>query len=57
MARAKRAAEAVRAAVEARPCVLGALVAVAVVAMAVLVGWFLVFSGMNEPIQFVYSSF
>lgn len=57
MARAKRAAETVRTAVEARPCVLGVLVVAAVVAMAVLAGWFLVFSGMNEPVQFVYSSF
>lgn len=57
MARAKRVAEAVRSAVEARPCALGALAAAAVVAMAVLVGWYLVFSGMNEPVQFVYSSF
>lgn len=57
MARAKRVAEAVRSAVEARPCALGTLAAAAVVAMAVLVGWYLLFSGMNEPVQFVYSSF
>ena len=49
MARAKRVAEAVRSAVEARPWALGAL--------AALAGWYLVFSGMNEPVQFVYSSF
>ena len=57
MARAKRVAEAVRSAVEARPWALSALAAAAVVAMAALVGWYLVFSGMNEPVQFVYSSF
>ena len=57
MARAKRVAEAVRSAVEARPCALGALAATAVVAMAMLVGWYLLFSGMTEPVQFVYSSF
>ena len=57
MARAKRVAEAVRSAVEAHPWALGALAAAAVVAMAALVGWYLVFSGMNEPVQFVYSSF
>ena len=57
MARAKRVAEAVRSAVEARPCALGALAATAVVARAMLVGGYLRFSGMNEPVQFVYSSF
>ena len=57
MARAKRVAEAVRSAVEALPWALGALAAAAVVAMAALAGWYLVFSGMNEPVQFVYSSF
>ena len=57
MARAKRVAAAVRSAVEARPWALGALAAAAVVAMAALAGWYLVFSGMNEPVQFVYSSF
>ena len=56
-ARAKQIAETVRTAVATRPCVLGVLVAAAVVAMAMLVGWYLLFSGMNEPVQFVYSSF
>ena len=45
MARAMRAAAAVRAAVEARPRVLGALAALATATMVVLLAWF------------VYSSF
>ena len=57
MARAKRVAEAVRSAVEASPWALGALPSPRVVAMAALAGWYPVFSGMNEPVQFVYSSF
>lgn len=57
MARAMRAAAAVRAAVEARPRALGALAALATAAMVVLLAWFLVFSGLNGPVQFVYSSF
>ncbi len=57
MARAMRAAAAVRAAVEARPRLLGALAALATAAMVALLAWFLVFSGLNGPVQFVYSSF
>lgn len=57
MARAMRAAAAVRAAAEARPRVLGALAALATAAMVVLLAWFLVFSGLNGPVHFVYSSF
>ena len=57
MARAKRVAEAVRSAVEARPWALGALAALATAAMVALLAWFLVFSGLNGPVQFVYSSF
>lgn len=57
MARAMRAAAAVRAAVEARPRALGALAALATAAMVVLLAWFLVLSGLNGPVQFVYSSF
>ena len=51
MARARRLAAA------ARPALLGAAAALAVVALAVAVGWFVVFSGLSEPVQFVYSSF
>ena len=54
MARARRLAAAARAAAEARPELLGAL---AVVALALALGWFVVFSGLSEPVQFVYSSF
>lgn len=57
MARALRAAAAVRAAVEARPWALGALAALAAASMVVLLAWFLVFSGLGGPVQFVYSSF
>ena len=53
MARARRLAAAARAAAEARPALLGA----AVVALALALGWFVVFSGLSEPVQFVYSSF
>lgn len=55
MARARRLAAAARAAAEARPALLGAAAALAVVALAL--GWFVVFSGLSEPVQFVYSSF
>ena len=57
MARARRLAAAARAAGEARPALLGALAARAVVALALALGWFVVFSGLSEPVQFVYSSF
>lgn len=57
MARALRAAAAVRAAVEARPWALGALAALAAASMVVLLAWFLVLSGLGGPVQFVYSSF
>ena len=36
---------------------LGAAAALAVVALALALGWFVVFSGLSEPVQFVYSSF
>lgn len=57
MARARRLAAAARAAAEARQALLGALAALAVVALALALGWFVVFSGLSEPVQFVYSSF
>lgn len=57
MAWVKRAATAVRTAVEERPWALSVLVALTAAAMVLLLVWFLVFSGMNEPVQFVYSSF
>ena len=57
MARARRLAAAARAAAEARPALLGAAAALAVVALALALGWFVVFSGLSEPVQFVYSSF
>lgn len=53
----KQAVQAAFEAVATHPVLLGALAAAAVVVMVVLVGWFLVFSGLNEPVQFVYSSF
>ena len=56
-ARARRLAAAARAAAEERPALLGALAALAVVALALALGWFVVFSGLSEPVQFVYSSF
>ena len=57
MARARRLAAAARAAAEARPALLGAAAALAGVALALALGWFVVFSGLSEPVQFVYSSF
>ena len=36
---------------------LAAAAALAVVALALALGWFVVFSGLSEPVQFVYSSF
>ena len=50
------AAAAARAAPEARPALLGAAAALAA-AMVAGAGWFVVFSGLSEPVQFVYSSF
>ena len=35
----------------------GALAALAAASMVVLLAWFLVFSGLGGPVQFVYSSF
>ena len=57
MARPRRLAAAAPAAADALPALLGAAAALAVVALALALGWFVVFSGLSEPVQFVYSSF
>lgn len=53
----KPASERLRQAVEVRPALLAVLAFVAVVALVALLVWFIVFSGLSEPIQFIYSNF
>ncbi|WP_181792561.1 hypothetical protein [Paraeggerthella sp. Marseille-Q4926] len=57
MSRLLRWADGVRDAVRRRPGLLVAAAGAAVVALVVLLAWFIVFSGFSQPVQFVYDSF
>lgn len=57
MSRLLRWADGVRDAVRRRPELLVAAAGAAVVALVVLLAWFIVFSGFSQPVQFVYDSF
>lgn len=42
---------------EARPGLLAAGAFLAVVALVAVIAWFVVFSGLSGPVQFIYDSF
>lgn len=57
MERLHAAADGVRRAVEARPLLAAALAFAATALLAVLLAWFVLFSGLSGPVQFVYGNF
>ncbi|QOY60283.1 hypothetical protein [Thermophilibacter immobilis] len=53
----KEADRRLRSLADARPGLVAALAGVAALGMGALLVWFLVFSGLNEPVPFIYDGF
>ncbi|MBC2889623.1 hypothetical protein [Gordonibacter massiliensis (ex Traore et al. 2017)] len=57
MERFRAAVDGARRAVETRPALAAALAFGAAAGLAALLAWFVLFSGLSGPVQFVYSNF